>query len=62
MPSPIPPLEDDSQDGQDLVLTPAKLRLNSTVVVIYSTATWLTHAVFLALLMIKVSSWTIRVI
>lgn len=39
---------------QGLVLTPARLRLSSGLVLAYTTSTWLPHAVFLALVLLKV--------
>ena len=38
----------------DLILTPAKLRLDSRVLALYATAMWLMNSVFLALLLFKV--------
>jgi hypothetical protein len=41
-------------EEQQLVLTPARLRIDSRVVATYTTGTWLMHAFFVVLLMLKV--------
>lgn len=48
-------MERSGNDEGDLVLTPAKLRLDSTVVALYTTGTWLMHSLFLTVLMLQVS-------
>jgi hypothetical protein len=47
---------DGREDADQLVLTPAKLRMHSSVVAVYATGTWLMHSIFIVLLFLKVSS------
>lgn len=42
-----------SQETDQLVLTPAKLRLHSGVVAVYTTGTWLMHSAFITLLIMR---------
>ncbi|KAI8466322.1 MAG: hypothetical protein J3K34DRAFT_434193 [Monoraphidium minutum] len=44
----------DPEDTEQLVLTPAKLRLQSRVVATYTTGTWLMHAVFIIMLLLRI--------
>ena len=49
-------MENIDREDQHLVLTPAKLRLDSRVVATYATGTWLMHSVFILLLVLRVSA------